>query len=274
VARSPRGDAVATFTDGARTALLSGGERTFSEATTRATVTIRYRVRLMPQPWQPAAAEQAWFHGWLAQMLSSREPDLLDIAGQYQQRAPDLRDASGLRIAGDAAYGPLVNGVRREGSDFNDYLGIDWRYPNGSARRARPANLGAMDCSGFVRMVYGYRSGYPLEYDEMTGKALPRRAVMMAGGGPGVVVLPDTGRQATDLAPLQPGDLLFFDADPNDGPQTDHVGVYLGVDSDGRARFISSRKTANGPTMGDLSGASVLTGTGLYARSFRSAKRL
>jgi hypothetical protein len=34
------------------------------------------------------------------------------------------------------------------------------------------------------------------------------------------------------------------------------------------------RKGANGPTLGDVRGASLLDGPGLYARSFRSARRL
>jgi cell wall-associated NlpC family hydrolase len=73
---------------------------------------------------------------------------------------------------------------------------------------------------------------------------------------------------------LQAGDLVFFDADPIDGPAIDHVGMFIGVDSVGNRRFISSRKGANGPTLGDVRGASVLDGPGLYAKSFRSARRL
>jgi hypothetical protein len=73
---------------------------------------------------------------------------------------------------------------------------------------------------------------------------------------------------------LQTGDLVFFDADPSDDPAIDHVGMFLGRDEAGRSRFISSRKSPNGPTLGDVHGASLLDGTGLYARSFRSARRL
>jgi len=50
--------------------------------------------------------------------------------------------------------------------------------------------------------------------------------------------------------------------------------MYLGVDSGGHHRFVSSRKTANGPTLGDLGGKSLLDGTGHYAVSFRAARRL
>jgi hypothetical protein len=49
---------------------------------------------------------------------------------QYTQGAPALDDG-GLQIAGAAEYGPLVNGGRQEGSDFNDYLDIVWHYEHG-----------------------------------------------------------------------------------------------------------------------------------------------
>jgi cell wall-associated NlpC family hydrolase len=139
---------------------------------------------------------------------------------------------------------------------------------------AKRTHYGALDCSGFVRIVYGYRSGYPLQYTPRARGALPRRAVMMAERGPGVLIIPDSGKQVTDFDRLQAGDLLFFDADPGDGPVVDHVGMYLGIDSAGRRRFVSSRKVANGPTLGDVGAASVLDGSGLYASGFRSARRL
>ncbi len=73
---------------------------------------------------------------------------------------------------------------------------------------------------------------------------------------------------------LQPGDVVAFDASTTDGTRIDHVGIFLGRDSLGHDRFISSRKTADGPTLGDLGGRSVLDGTGLYAVSFRTARRI
>ncbi|MFD7337828.1 NlpC/P60 family protein [Streptomyces violascens] len=124
---------------------------------------------------------------------------------------------------------------------------MGWTYANGRHRGPRSDFYGSLDCSGFVRTVYGYRSGYPLEFGRPTGRALPRRAVMMAEDGPGATVVPNTHRQATDLARLQFGDLAFFNASPEAGRQVDHVGIYLGLDSTGHHRFISSRKTANGP---------------------------
>jgi cell wall-associated NlpC family hydrolase len=55
-----------------------------------------------------------------------------------------------------------------------------------------------------------------------------------------------------DFSRIGIGDLVFFDADSKDGSQIDHVGMYLGRDSEDHHRFISSRKRADGPTMGDL----------------------
>lgn len=130
-----------------------------------------------------------------------------------------------------------------------------------------------MDCSGYVRMVFGYRSGVPVVL-QPDGVALPRRAVQMDDSAPGVTVVPHTGTRPSDLAGLQPGDLVFFDASTDDGTLIDHVGIHLGLDSAGAPRFLSSRKGADGPTMGDVRGRSTLSGSGLYATSFRSARRL
>ncbi|MCH2045376.1 MAG: hypothetical protein MK212_14765, partial [Saprospiraceae bacterium] len=53
-----------------------------------------------------------------------------------------------------------------------------------------------------------------------------------------------------------------------------HVAIYLGVDEQGMHRFISSRMSANGPTMSDLTGNStVVSGMNLYSRMFRIARR-
>jgi hypothetical protein len=68
--------------------------------------------------------------------------------------------------------------------------------------------------------------------------------------------------------------LVFFDAAADDGKQIDHVGIYLGRDAGGNHRFVSSRKSINGPTLGDYNGRSILNGTGLYAKAFRAARRL
>jgi hypothetical protein len=43
---------------------------------------------------------------------------------------------------------------------------------------------------------------------------------------------------------------------------------------DGRHRFLSIRMGTNGPTLADMRGTSILDGSGLFAPSFRVARRL
>lgn len=260
----------AVLTPGARTAVLYGSQRKFSESTTDATVSTRAWVRLLPAPWTSVSA--SWASSWLSANLGSETDDLLEIATQYITGAPD-RVKDGLRYAGDAHYGPVGEDGLIEGSDFNDYLGVDWTYGD-RVDKPEAAQKGALDCSGFVRMVYGYRGGYPLEIGTPTGKALPRRAVQMHASAPGVTVVDGGAAKPASYAGLQPGDLLFWDASTDDGTDIDHVGIYLGVDSGGKHRFISSRKTVDGPTLGDVGGPSLLDGGTLYDRSWRAAKRI
>ncbi|WP_448614398.1 NlpC/P60 family protein [Modestobacter sp. URMC 112] len=259
---------VATFTVGSRSVLLRGPQRTFVESTTTATVTTTAWVRLLAQPF-PGTVD--W--NWLSARLSDSSDDVLALATQYVTGAPARTDASGLRFAGDASYGPLLaDGTREEGSDFNDYLGVPWTYGTQVDEPEVPQH-GAMDCSGYVRTVFGYRAGLPMTL-QSDGIGLPRRAVQMNASAPGVMVIPNTGTRPTSSATLQAGDLVFFDASADDGTLVDHVGIHLGLDSAGAPRFLSSRKSADGPTMGDIRGRSTLSGTGLYATSFRSARRL
>ena len=91
-----------------------------------------------------------------------------------------------------------------------------------------------------------------------------------------MLVIPNDGERLTAAAlkALQVGDLVFFDRDKKDGTTIDHVGMYLGEDQGGNRRFISSRKTANGPTLGDDGGKSLLNGSGDYVKSLRAARRL
>jgi len=51
------------------------------------------------------------------------------------------------------------------------------------------------------------------------------------------------------------------------------LGTYLGLDTDGHPRFLSSRKTPDGPTFSDTGGSSTLDGSGLYARKLRVIRR-
>ena len=260
---------VATFTDGSRTVTLAGPQRVFAEASTPDSVVTRTWVRLLPRPFA-GKVDLAW----LAAARDDQSPDVLGIAFQYVAGAAPIVDGTARTIAGDASYGPLqADGTRAEGSDFSDYLGVTWTYADGTVDPPEADQRGALDCSGFVRMVLGYRTGVALSLRPATD-TLPRRAFEQLAGAPGIVVIPDRGTAPADRSLLAAGDLVFFDASTNDGTQIDHVAIYLGRDTAGHDRFISSRKSADGPTMGDISGRSVLDGTGLYARSFRAVRRV
>jgi hypothetical protein len=269
-------DRVATLTDGARTAVFRGPSRTFTEPeVTSATVTTNDWVRIAPRPWQLGGENDSVLGPWVTKALDDRTTDVLDIAMQYRRNTADLHDDKGIRYAGRAFFGPLVDGERVSDSDFNDYLGIPWTYRNGVVREPDPVRKDSLDCSGYLRMVFGYRAGYPLGWAP-SGFRLPRQARDLAAGSPGALVVADTGARpsADQLKRLRTGDVLAFDLDPADGPLLDHSAIYLGLDSEGQPRFISSRKTYNGPTMGDKYGASVLSGDGVLAQSFRLARRV
>jgi cell wall-associated NlpC family hydrolase len=283
VVRSSTGAWVATFTDGARTVALAGPARTFSEAARQ--VTTSTWVRVLAAPFAGTVD-----YAWLDRARADRSPDVLATAFEFVSGRPDRRDASGRLIAGDASYGPLEDdddGAREEGSDWNDLQGVTARYGS-VADPPEPEQTQSLDCSGFMRMLWGVRIGLPLGLDpdwwgvravfsrslEPNGRWLPRRSSQQATAGPGVVPIANAGKRVSDFTRLQPGDLVFFDASVDDGAAIDHVGLYLGRDTAGHKRFISSRESADGPTMGDYNGASLLDGTGLYARSFRSTRRL
>lgn len=242
------------------------------------TVTHTTWVRLLDQPfdgtWTPALANQV--RAWAV----DTSPDALAYALMYITGAPpvtDLRLGGGVQVAGQSKYGPnAADGTRIEGADFHEYMGVPWTFPSGeTAPDAGPEWEGCLDCSGFVRMVYGYHMGIPMVRDQgFNGLNLPRRTRDIGPSGPGVVVA-----QGIDSAPpldgLQIGDVPLFDADSTDpiAGQIDHNGVYIGVDTEGNHRFVNSRKTPNGPTFGDLGGSSTLNGTGLYATSLRMIRR-
>ncbi len=212
---------------------------------------------------------------WLTKALRDPSPDVLAIAMQYITGAAPLTDGSGLQIAGKASYGPVKpDDTHEEGGDFNDYLGIPWKF--GAVTHSPKADFfRSLDCSGFMRMVWGYRSGLPLTYLPDGGASIPRHSWEILSAGPGIVIIPDLhDAQITDFSSLQTGDLVFFHAKPEThAPQIDHIGMYLGQDTAGHYRFISSRQTIDGPTLGDIGGSSLLDGNGLYARSFRAARR-
>jgi hypothetical protein len=99
---------------------------------------------------------------------------------------------------------------------------------------------------------------------------------LLGPNGPGTLIAGD-GTNPPPTTGIQIGDVLTWNADKTDDDveQTDdHSGYYMGVDTAGNQRFISSRKTANGPTISDLGGASILNGTGTYAGRIRHIRRI
>jgi hypothetical protein len=258
---------VATFTDGASTVALAGPERTFDEPTATHAVTTDAWVRLLPAPFDGEVDPE-----WLEAARADDRPDVLEVAAQYWTGAPEVLDEDGIMIAGDASYGPLQpDGTRAIGGDWHDYRGIDAEY-DGKVDRAKPEEYGALDCSGYTRTVFGARLGMPLSLRPDGGTSLPRRSFEQAQEAPGIVPMAD---RALHTDQLQAGDLVFFDLQDVRAGGIDHVGIYLGVDDAGEHRFIHSRPTTDGPTMGgDEYGPSILEGDGTYASGFVSTRRL
>ncbi|MGW1892817.1 C40 family peptidase [Streptomyces sp. NPDC002004] len=287
ILRTQGGEVLATFTDGARTATLRGPSRTFTEpANTQSRIVTENWVRLMPEPWRPGAEKEKWFKDWFKKYYGSQEDDIFAFAFQYVDGAPVKKDEEGIAYAGDAKFGPVNPDLSQhrgtpllEQSDFFDYLGIPYTFRNGTTVQPDKARYRAIDCSGFIRTVFGYRARYPLMASDSVGDGLPRTANGMARSKAGTTIIPLSGpapwyERPKNIDVLQPGDLLFFKMDHHTGNHIDHAALYLGPDTDGHKMFISSRKEVNGPTMGDKGGTSRLDGNGFYAQLFRSSKRL
>jgi cell wall-associated NlpC family hydrolase len=261
------GEVVATFTDGSHTVVLAGPERTFDEPTADHGVTTTDWVRVLTAPFD-GEIDAAWFDA----ARTDARADVLEVATEYLTGAPDVFDEDGALLSADASYGPLQpDGSRPVGSDWHDFKGIDASY-GGRIDPADPEEYRALDCSGYTRTIFGVRSGLPLSLRPDGGTSLPRRSFEQAADAPGVVPIDDG---VVDAERLQAGDLVFFDSPSDDDGRIDHVAVYLGVDDGGGLRFLHSRRSTDGPTMGgdDLS-PSVLDGDDYYARGFVSSRRL
>jgi hypothetical protein len=260
VVQDQSGAVLAELTDGSRTVTLAGPSRRFTELGLSAEVVTDRWVRLLDSPY--SGNLDGPVRDWLHRALDDRSADVLAVAFQYVKGAPDVFNG-GIRIAGDARY--------RLGADFNDYLGVKWMYGN-DVDRPESSAIGALDCSGFIRLVLGYRFGVPMSLSIEPGM-LPRTANEQMVGGPGQMIVADTGKPVTRFDALRPGDLVFFDATDDDGRAIDHDGIYVGVDTNGDRRFISSRDGADGPTIGDIKGPSTINGSGYWATAFRAARR-
>lgn len=284
VVNTDAGNWRATFTDGAITVRHWGPSRTFSEpiqsGITGGTQTVTHTsyIRVMSTPWPAGAIPTA---AQVDALLASTGPDVLEVAFQYVHGAPavtvaDATAYTGVRkISGDAAYGPDV------GADFNDYMGIAYTYGAwGGTDNNEDSEYGRLDCSGFVRMVFGHRMGIKLAKgsDPRPGVAIPRTSAEQGGAnGMGVWIIPNTGSKPASFGNLTYGDLVFFDSDDSDPGVIDHVGIYLGVDNEGNDRVLNSRNSLLGPTMKDNAAGtapSILQGNSWMGGGFRAARRL
>jgi len=287
---------LATFTDNSYSVKVKGATRTFSEpiipetsGVTQYTVTTFIWVRLMAARFSGVVDE-----AWLDARLADNSPDILAMSMQYIAGAPAITNGSGLQIAGDSGYGDAA------GADFNDYLGVTWAYGSfGGNDAPESSEFREMDCSGYTRMLFGYREslrapnhtnntagGITLAAygNNRPGIAFSRVSADQCNPtrGVGVYVVPySSGRKPSDYGNLTTGDLVCFDADSNE-TGIDHVGIFLGIDSGGHYRFISSRNSLRGPTMNDSgtsqTGApcyspSTLDGCGWAPDGWRSAVR-
>lgn len=269
VVRDNVGAIIATLTDGARTAALTGPPRTFSEPGETQTVTTSAWVRLLPQPWQNSGEHATWFAPWLKTALADRGDDLLAVAAEYLGGAPAVTDGRSVRFRGNASF-PHPD----RPADFLDYLGLRWTFADGTTESPHPERYGAIDSAGLVRLVYGYRLGYPLRPTNGRGTGLPRQPAAMATLDAGTVIIPDHHTTPADRLLLLPGDLLFFDDRRAGAGDVDHVGIFLGLDDNGHPRLVSSRKKADGPTFGDVGPTSLLGQGGRFGPGLRSARRL
>ncbi|MGI5197830.1 NlpC/P60 family protein [Streptomyces sp. CA-288835] len=238
-------------------------------------------VRVLPEPFDGTWNDEVerTIRAW----AGSPAPDVLAYAAMFLGGAPAVTagagPAQGKQVLGESGYGYLdPQGYRYEGADFHEYMNTGWTFDDGGHTGPSSKQVGNLDCSGYTRMVYGYHMGVPMAAGEDTsGLRLPRRSRDMADHAPGVRVDRTDGTNPPAATLLQPGDLVLFNADSGDDNLTataDHVGIYLGLDATGKRRFLSSRKTVNGPTMSDLGGTSLLDGTGTYAKTLHTVHRI
>ncbi|MEU8764403.1 NlpC/P60 family protein [Streptomyces sp. NPDC048659] len=225
-------------------------------------------VRVLPEPfdgtWTPALAQR--IGAWAGDL----SPDALAYAAMYLPGAPAVtgvvedgdKVARTTQVLGTSRYSAPApdTGERSVGADFQEYLGISYKFDGFPVRQPETPYLKSLDCSGYVRMVYGFHMKLPLLHENSAPdlRGLPRTSTRQAGSGPGVKIA-DGGTSAPPLDGLRIGDVVFFDPD-TDPSAGGHIGIYAGQDHHGLRRFLSSRKTPNGPTLADVGGRSVLDG--------------
>ncbi len=285
------GTSVAWFTRGAYSVRMAGPSRTFSAGVSGVpAVTTTMWVRTLTTPFDPTAmgttARSAWLNAARAVNCTGGTTDILAIAYEYIEGGPK-----------DAGYA--------NGADFQDYLGISWDPLDGSVVAPDPTQLGLLDCSGYLRLVFGERTNFlyngisakiPLSFYQ--AGTLTRASEDQYQSGPGKIIVPfrtqpagaaafNGAPTATELATIQVGDIVFFDSNcdytvTSPSCETDwnaigHTGIYVGRDSSNNARFLSARSTAAGPTVANTGGWSVFNDavgvSGTYPKRFRAARR-
>lgn len=227
--------------------------------------------------------------------------DILDLAFQYVATAPVVwNDATPerRRIAGPSPH--LLT------CDFHDYVCIDCPAGECNASTTRPPDLlcqtsgacpdyptqspGMLDCSGYMRMIWGYRNNFTAQSYyaniELTGGLIDDKLTRTSedqynGPTAGTKIIDFRPGCPTpdDLGKLRVGDLVFFDINGNGGSSytaIDHDGMYVGRDAQGDYRFISSRTSTGVSMRGDTE--SILNCSGSVSSSwpgwFRGARRL
>ncbi|MDI3287745.1 hypothetical protein [Polyangium sp. 15x6] len=288
------GEPVAWFTQGGYSVRMIGASRTFDAGDKSvATVTTTSWVRTLSEPFDMEKTSETMLSAWLNAArgvnCDAGTTDVLAISYDYVEGGSE-----------DARYAL--------GADFHDFLGIDWDPIDALKILPDLGFEGALDCSGYMRLVWGSRTNFtfegkdasiPLSLKSLTGH-LPRSSEDMYRSGTGKIIVPFRTQPAgapsfqgapttTELASIEPGDLVFFDTSCNYAIATailcgknpsaiSHVGMFVGRDSGGNYRFISSRTTANGPTVGNTGGWSIFNGgvdgTGSYPQRFRGARRI
>ncbi|WIM97700.1 hypothetical protein ACTOB_001248 [Actinoplanes oblitus] len=234
--------------------------------------------RLLPAPFDGTWSRRT--RNLLRRWTVDTSPDILSYAMAYVSGALVVLNAAGTKwYTGAAGYGPLDEfGKRIEGADAFDYDGTDVTWPGDDPDDpAEPAELHCLDCSGLVRRVFGFHLGMPLVRNDPTtfdGLSIPRRTADIGPRGPGQIITQAVGTKPT-LGLELPCDVIFHDADQSDPEEgtIDHDGIIIGTDATGVIRFISSRKTINGPTFSDLGGRSAVNGTGTYPNRLRIIRR-
>lgn len=302
---------VATFTDKCYTVSMAGPSRTFTEVNsvsgstnmTTYSVTHSTWVRKLTAPFSIAVynsnpmAQKEVLKQWLYDAIIANQngvPDVLETAMQYIAGASaqtGIFNNKSVQMYGDATYS--------SGGDYNDYFQVTINYTNPWTKTDAPeANEAlSLDCSGYMRMIWGARSNssgsytdgqIPLSIDknsswDNSNNTMTRTSYAMYANSPGEVIIAHTGATAMNqVSKLNIGDLVFFDDNiGTSASKINHVGMYIGQwtqpgTATSYARFISSRTSINGPTMGDYKGASLLnySTTSKYSKTFCAARRL